>query len=90
MHKIKITNILQGKVVLKNDHYAIGFVTNYGIATIRMFELDKFLDQNPHLKDIMKGSVVDSEELIGKFIYVKNKQARYTTCGGCEIRIKVF
>jgi len=91
MDKIKILNVLQGKVFVKNDHYAIGFVTKYGVATIRMHDLDKFLAQNPHLKPILKSSVIESDNIIRKFINIKNKAARYITSGNFyETRIKIF
>jgi len=90
MHKIKIYNILQGSVLIKDKHYSIGFVTNYGTATIRFSELDQFLAQNPHLQNILKGTIIDSSELIGKYINVKNKSVKCIFSDKIEYRIRVF
>ena len=90
MNRIKVTNVLQGKVVLKNKHFAISFVTNYGVATIRMSELDRFLEQNPHLEPILKSPVIDADQIIGKFINVRNKQQKYYIRMEAETRIRIF
>jgi hypothetical protein len=90
MNRIKVTNVLQGKVVLKDKHYAIGFVTKYGVATIRMNEMDKFLEQNPHLKPILRSSVIEADQIIGKFINVRNKQQKYYIKMESETRIRIF
>lgn len=92
MDRIKVLNVLQGEVVLKEEHYAIGFVTKYGVATVRMHELDKFIKQNPGLAKIFKSSVIESEEIIGKFINVRNKTTKYFRQSSTmpEYRIRIF
>jgi hypothetical protein len=90
MDRIRVNNVLQGKVVLRDKNYAISFVTNYGVVTVRMFELDKFLEQNPHLKPIMQSSVIEADQIIGKYINVRDKAAKYFTKANEEIRIRLF
>ncbi len=88
MHKIRIINILQGKVIRKNETYSIGFVTSYGTAVVNWNDLPKFLERNRHLEAELSSSIVDSSELIGKYIYVKNKKQKYTSTYDGELHVE--
>jgi hypothetical protein len=79
MHKIKIINILQGKVFNKNNSYSIGFVTSYGTAIVNWNSLPEFLSNNNHLENVLRSSIIESTDLIGKYIFVRNKKQKYTT-----------
>ena len=90
MDRIKIINVLQGKVVNRDKDYAIGLVTTYGVVTVKMQELSKFLAQNHHLAEEFSSSIVDPKNLIGRYIYVKRKDARWNSEGTSEVRPKLF
>lgn len=79
MHKIKVINVLQGKVLNKNNTYSIGLVTAYGTASISWANLPAFIKNNKHLEKVLSSSVIDSNDIIGKYIFVQNKRQKYTT-----------
>jgi len=94
MHKIRVINVLSGKVLVKNASYSVGFVTSYGTAVVNWNQLPQFIANNPHLASVLSSSIIEAKDLIGKYIFVRNKKQKYTTTidgeRAIEYRIRVL
>jgi len=74
MDRIKITGIIQGKMKLPDESYAVGFRTKYGIVWITLKTLYKLKNHNKHLwKDIDKEKGIYDQDFIGRWLFVSHK-----------------
>ena len=74
MYKVRIKGLYQGKHKLEDGSYAVGFRTKYGIVALTTRNFWRFKAQNPHLIKIFSEDwSVDEEDLIGKYVYIREK-----------------
>jgi len=75
MDRIQIKGLEQGKKKLKNDTYAIGFKTKWGVVWTVMETFPRLFSQSPALEKLFKPftGAIKEEEFIGRYINVTNK-----------------
>lgn len=73
LYKIRITGVLQGTKQQEDGSYNFGFKTKYGSIWVVTRKASWFLRNNKHILALMKEGYIESEDIIGRYLWVSEK-----------------